>query len=334
MTATGDETTQSREGRLPFRGWETWYTIVDGGTVADGGDATGGGTALEGGTDAPSAAVEGGADGRRVPLLVLHGGPGIPHGYLDPLASLAHDGRDVVFYDQVGCGKSSRIDDPGLLTVDLFIDELENLRRRLGLDRVHLLGQSWGGFLALAYAIDRPDGLQSLILADTAPSMDQWVAEAGRLRDELPGDVKEALARHESEGTTDSREYEAAMMAFYTRHVCRLQPMPDYVQRAFEAMEKEPQVYETMWGPNEFTCAGTLRTWDVRDRLGDIDTPTLVLCGRYDEATPTIARSMADAIPGAELHIFEGSSHLPHAEEPEAFRSVVEEFLAGADRRG
>ena len=213
------------------------------------------------------------------------------------------------------------------------MEQLDDVRRQLGLDRVHVLGQSWGGILALDYILRRPAGVVSLVLADTSPSMPAWVREAGRLRSELPQELQHALAEHEAAGTTDSAEYQAALTAFYERHVCRLDPWPHYVQRAFARMDEDPEVYHTMWGPNEFTATGTLKTWDVSARLGEIETPTLVICGRYDEATPAIAETLRDGIAGAELHIFEQSSHLPHAEEPAAFRGVVEEFLARADSR-
>jgi L-proline amide hydrolase len=302
----------TREGRVPFGAWQTWYQVIG---------------APAAGTGPASVAAAGPA-----PLLVLHGGPGIPHGYLDPLAGLAHDGREVVFYDQLGCGASTHPHDPSLWTVDLFVEQLDDLRRRLGLERVHVLGQSWGGMLALDYALRRPAGLASLVLADTAPSMSVWVREGARLRAELPDDVQRALAEHEAAGTVGSDEYQAAMMVFYARHICRLDPWPEYVERAFAEMDEDPEVYNTMWGPNEFTCTGTLKTWDVSARLGEIDVPTLVVCGRYDEATPAIAGALRDAIAGAELHVFEQSSHLPHAEEPEAFRAVVDDFLARVEQ--
>lgn len=320
----GGDSTASREGFLPFRDGRTWYVVVDGGTARAGAEESGPGVAGAGG----------GIADKRTPVLTLHGGPGIPHGYLDPMAGLAHDGRDVVFYDQVGCGDSTHPHDPSLWSVDLFVEELANVRFRLGLDCVHILGQSWGGMLALDYALRKPAGIASLVLADTAPSMAQWVTETARLRAGLPEDVQRTLAGHEAAGTIDSPEYTEAMLAFYTRHVCRLAPWPDYVARAFAALEEDPEVYTTMWGPNEFTCTGTLHAWDVRDRLGEIDVPTLVLCGRHDEATPAIAQTLVDGIPGAQLHVFEHSSHLPHAEEPEAFRAVVDGFLTRVDGSG
>jgi len=292
-----------REGYLPFRDWRTWYKVVEG---------------------APPA--------RPIPLLTLHGGPGIPHGYLDSIGEMARDGRTVVFYDQLGCGESTRPHDPSLWTVDLFVEEIENVRAGLGLERIHLLGQSWGGMLAREYALRRPSGLVSLVLADTGASMRQWVAEATRLLEGLPEDVRRVIAEHQAAGTFDSPEFVEAMNVFYGRHVCRRDPMPDYVAGAFAALDEDAEVYNTMWGPNEFTATGTLKDWDVSERLGEIRVPTLIVSGRYDEATPAMQETLRAGIAGAEQHIFEQSSHLPHAEEPEAFRAVVGEFLDRVER--
>ena len=291
------------EGRIAFKEWHTWYRVV--------GAVTG-----------------------EPPLVVLHGGPGIPHEYLDPLAALAHDGRAIVFYDQLGCGDSTHLHDPSLWTVDLFVEQLDDLRRQLGLERVHVLGQSWGGMLALDYALRRPPGLASLVLADTSPSMPAWIRETARLRTGLPQDVQDVLDSHEEDGDLASEEYQTALMAFYERHVCRVRPWPEFVQRAFARMEEDPEVYSTMWGQNEFNATGTLRTWDVTGRLWEIDTPTLVLCGRHDEATPALAELLRDGIAGAQLHVFEQSSHFPHVEEPATFLAVVDAFLNRVDARG
>ncbi|MGI8969024.1 MAG: proline iminopeptidase-family hydrolase [Chloroflexota bacterium] len=263
----------------------------------------------------------------KLPLLCLHGGPGATHDYLEPLNEMARTGRRVILYDQLGNGQSDQPHDPVLWTVDLFIRELQNVRQGLNLNRFHLLGQSWGGMLAMEYALTQPEGLASLIVADSPASMVQWVAEANRLRAGLPPEVQETLLRHEAAGTTTSAEYESAMQVFYQRHVCRLDPMPDCVQRTFNAMARNPEVYLTMNGPSEFHVIGTLREWNIVDRLGDIHVPTLVLSGKYDEATPAIAQAVQRGIPGAQWAMFEESSHMPHVEEPERFREVLSGFL-------
>lgn len=266
----------------------------------------------------------GGAENERVPLLALHGGPGIPHDYIENLADLASDTRRVILYDQLGCGRSDQPDDPSLWRVDRFVKELATVRRELGLERIHLLGQSWGGMLAIEYMLTQPEGIVSLILASTLSSMPLWVAEANRLRAELPLEVQATLLRHEQAGTTDSEEYQQAMMAFYERHVIRVVPMPDQVKRA---MNQAGQVYYTMNGPSEFHVTGVIKDWDRTDRLSEIHAPTLITSGRYDESTPRINEILHNGIAGSEWVLFENSSHMAHVEEPEKFLSLVQSFM-------
>jgi L-proline amide hydrolase len=118
---------------------------------------------------------------------------------------------------------------------------------------------------------------------------------------------------------------------FYGRHVCRLDPLPDYVLRTYKELPN--QVYETMNGPSEFHVIGTCKDWDIRDRLAEIRIPTLVTSGRHDEMTPAQAREIVDRIPNSEWVLFEESSHMPHAEEPERYLAVVDEFLTRQERR-
>jgi proline-specific peptidase len=293
---------ESIEGTVPFRGYRTWFRRV--------------GTCRAG----------------RLPILVLHGGPGATHAYLEPLAALAEHGREVVFYDQIGCGRSDRPLDPAFYDVQLFVEELTAVREALGLERVHLLGQSWGGMLAMQVALDRPAGIASIVVADSPADMTMWVSEANRLRAELAPDVQEALTRHEAQGTTSDPAYGAAVEVFYRKHVCRLDPWPEPFARTAAALEHDNFVYTTMNGPSEFHVVGKLKTWSILDRLHEIATPTLLLSGAYDEATPTIVQAIADRIPHAEWVLFPESSHTPHLEEPVAFNAAVRCFLAGVER--
>jgi proline-specific peptidase len=293
------ETLPAREGTIPFHGYHTWYRIV--------------------GDD---------EDPGRLPLLVLHGGPGAPHDYLEPLEAMARTGRRVVFYDQLGCGHSDQPHDPTLWTVGLFVEEVGAIRQALGLARLHLLGQSWGGMLAMEYALTQPDGLASLIVADSPASIPQWSAEANRLRAELPPAIQQTLLEHEAAGTTDSPAYQEAMLVYYRRHVCRVDPWPDYVVRTFDQLSRSPEVYHTMNGPSEFHVTGTLKEWSIVDRLGEIRVPTLLLSGRYDEATPAIVETIHQGIVGSQWVIFEQSSHVPHVEETERYLAVLSDFLA------
>jgi L-proline amide hydrolase len=289
------ETLPHTEGRIPFKGQSTWYRVVGAG-------------------EEPG----------RLPLLTLHGGPGGAHDYLESMAALATGGRRVIFYDQLGCGRSTVPSNPDMWTVELFLEEIDTVREALGLDRIHLLGQSWGGMLGMEYALTQPSGVETLMVCDSPASIPLWIAEANRLRGELPAEVQETLLRHEEAGTTDDPEYEEACLVFYNRHVCRV-PWSDSVSRSFAQMPNE--VYLTMNGPSEFHCIGTLKNWDITGRLGEIRIPTLVVSGKYDEATPLIARAVHEGIPGSEWVLFEESSHMPHEEEPERFRQVVSGFM-------
>jgi proline-specific peptidase len=293
-----DTTVSIKEGFVSFRGYKVWYGIV-------------------GEREEPG----------KLPLLCLHGGPGASHDYLEPLGAMAATGRRVVFYDQLGSGNSDHPHKPEMWTVELFVEEVGVVRRALGLERVHLLGQSWGGMLAMEYALTKPSGLVSLILADSLASIPQWIAEANRLRAELPPEVQQTLLKHELAGTTDDPAYERATLVFYRRHFCRLDPWPECLQRSKDKLMKNPEVYHTMNGPSEFHVIGTLKNWSIVDRLGEIRVPTLLLSGRYDEATPAVVETIHRGIPGSEWVIFENSSHMPHLEEPKRYIQVLSDFL-------
>ena len=293
------------EGFVPFRGFRTWYRIVGAG-------------------DAPGT----------LPLLALHGGPGASHDYLEPLEDLASTGRRVIFYDQLGGGgNSDHPHDPTMWTVDLYKDELKAVINALHLDRYHLFGSSWGGMLAMEHALDQPSGLASLVLASSPSSIPQWVAEANRLRSELPRDIQDVLLKHEAAGTTGDPDYEEAMLVFYKRHVCRLDPWPECVTRTFAKLQQHPEVYNTMNGPSEFHVIGTLKEWDITDRLAAIGVPALVTSGEFDEATPTINQTVHGAIAGSESVIFPNCSHMAFVEEPDNYLKVLLEFLTRVESR-
>jgi proline-specific peptidase len=272
--------------------------------------------------------VGGGAEQETVPILTLHGGPGVPHDYITDMAALASDSRRVIFYDQLGCGRSDQPDDPSLWTIERSVQEIGIVRRALDLERVHLWGQSFGGLFALEYALSQPAGLESLILASSTSSIPLWIAEANRLREALPPDIQATLVRHEQAATTDDPEYLQAMQVFYERHVIRLHPIPEHVQRA---MDQVGQVYYIMNGPSEFYVIGTIKDWDRTDRLSEIRVPTLITSGRYDESTPLINEVLHQGIAGSQWVLFEQSSHMAHVEERELYLSTVRAFIEGVE---
>src|SRR5262245_6276075 len=192
--------------------------------------------------------VVGDLDAGPTPVVICHGGPGAAHDYVEPIADLNRFGRGCVLYDQLGCGKSEHLPEApaDFWTVQLFKDELTALTRHLGIgDRYAVVGQSWGGMLAMEYALDGPAGLRAIVVADSPASMNLWVSEANRLRRDLPEDVQETLTRHEQDGTTSDPEYETAARVFYDRHLCRV-PWPDCVMRSFAQIDEDPTVYHTM----------------------------------------------------------------------------------------
>jgi len=291
--------TQTKEGHLQAPGGRVWYRIS--------------------GADAPGA-----------PLLVLHGGPGAGHDYLEPITALAAD-RPVVMYDQLGCGRSEIPDDTSLWRVERFVDEVAVVRRQLALDRVHLLGQSWGGWLAIEYMLAQPAAIVSLTLANTSASVEDFIADAGRMVAQLPADVRGTIARCEAEGATDSPEYQAASLVFYQRHLCRLPEWPPEMMRSMANVFSSP-VYRTMWGPSEFTVTGTLEGWDRSARLSEITVPTLILSGAHDEMGPRSQETLRRGIPQARYLLFKESSHTPQFEEPELYLATLREFLAQAEK--
>jgi proline iminopeptidase len=260
-----------------------------------------------------------------VPLLTLHGGPGFPHDYIRSLEDLASD-RPVIFYDQLGCGRSDRPDNLDLWTVDHFVEELSIIRKELKLDTIHLLGHSWGAMLAVDYALEKASGLRSIVLASPPLSIKRWLEDAERNRSQLPKEVQETLKKHEREGTTNTEEYKQADRVYTMNFICRLSPAPDDLERARKGAGDV--VYETMWGASESFMKGSrLESYEREDRLKELTMPVLFTCGRYDEASPEATASFHSQIPGSEFVVFEESAHLPHLEERDAFINVVRNFI-------
>jgi len=270
----------------------------------------------------------------KTPVMVLHGGPGAGHNYCEPIADvLAQTGRAAVLYDQIGCGNSTHLPDKPkeFWTPELFMEELVLLTQHLGIsNKYNIVGQSWGGMLGMQFAISKPKGLNAMVIADSPASMEVWVSEANKLRKELPPEVEATLLKHEAAETTEDPEYVAAVDVFYSRHLCRI-PQPPYVVASFEQLAADPTVYHTMNGPSEFHVIGSLKHWDIRLQLKEITTPTLLVSGQYDEATPAMVKEIHGLIPGSKWELFAESSHMPHVEEPAKFKRVVSEFLDSHD---
>lgn len=294
---------QPVEGFARFGSFETWYRVL------------------------------GELSTKRPPLVVVHGGPGLTHDYVEEFAELADGERAVVLYDQIGNGRSTHLPGKGreFWAVSRFADEIADLVRHLKIEHRHVvLGQSFGAAIAAEYACRKPSGLNALVLANGYASMPLFISGLLRLRRALPEDVQATLARHEQARTTANPEYQQALAVFFARHVCRLPPSPGLI-RSLEALEREPTVFAAMYGPSLFMLEGTLKDWSVVDKLGEIRVPTLVYRGAFDESVAEAVAPFLERIPNVRGHVFPNSSHLPHAEERADCLNLVRDFLLNAD---
>lgn len=262
-------------------------------------------------------------------LLLLHGGPGGNSEDLEPFLDLATLGFRVVRYDQLGSWRSEQPDDLSLWQTPRFVAEVEQVRQALGLGRMHLLGQSWGAFLALEYAFHHGNQVRGLVLASGAASTAECVAGMNAWKRELPDALRRAIEIHEPRHEFDHPDYLAAVDELYRRNFCRVWPYPEPLARAMEHMSMP--VYKTMWGPNEFTCTGNLTSWDRTARLGEIANATLITAGEFDEVHPDCARTLHRGIAGSELAIFSGCGHAVPLEAPVQYREVLVDFLNRVD---
>jgi proline iminopeptidase len=281
---------------MPFKGYKTYYRVV--GEKTD-----------------------------RAPLVLLHGGPGSTHNYfevLDPLAELTH--RQIISYDQIGCGESYLDGHPELWNLDTWMEELSCLLDYLKVDRYHLLGQSWGGKLAIAHAIEKkPKGLCSLILSSTLPESQLWGKEQHRLISYMSPKDQKAIAEAEATGNFQSKGYLLANEHFVARHEFVITPdTPECMSRKKRFGD---EAYLVGWGPNEYNPTGTLRDFNYTDRLHEISCPTLVVSGTDDLCTPYIAKTMFDRIPHASWQLFYGARHMVFTEQTQTYLKMMEDWM-------
>ncbi len=266
------------------------------------------------------------------PLLVLHGGPGACHNCLLTYAQIADRyGRTVVFYDQIGCGKSAiphQEDD--FYTCDLWIDEFYTVRRALGLDDIHLFGNSWGGMLGMLCMMKDDAGVNSFVINSSPVRIDTWLSEARRLIQYLPKDMQEALEEAERTGDYDAPAAAAAADEYYKRHVMGVYAA-DYPQEIIDSNAGTGECYMVMQGASEFVCTGKLKDWDIRGGVKSIRVPCMALSGTDDEGTPYTIKEGVDLIPGCEWTLIQGAPHLANITHPDECLAAVEGFISRFD---
>jgi len=268
-------------------------------------------------------------NGKGTPLLVLHGGPGSSCFSLQGLKELSKE-RPVILYDQLGCGRSDRPTDESLWRIERFVEELGQVRTALHLDEVHILGHSWGTTLAAAYALTKPAGVKSIIFSSPCLSAPLWEQDQKRNLRQLPMEVQETIKRAEENETTDSKEFEAAIEVFNKHFVNRLEKNPEWLEKRPKEY-RNPEIYNIMWGPSEFTVLGNLKEFDCTSQLKEITCPTLYTCGRFDEATPETTEYYSQMTPNSLFHVFEKSAHMAYIEESDEYMRIMGDFLNSVD---
>ena len=265
---------------------------------------------------------------QKTPILVLHGGPGFMS-MSDGLEPLWED-RPVYFYDQLGCGNSDRAVNKDFYSVENYVAELAWVRAGLKLDQVYLMGFSWGCALACAYMLDnQPSGVKGILLCAPYLSSPAWDADQRRNIALMPPEIREAIETGEATGDFGDT-YQAAMMAYYEKHVCLLSPWPASLQKAFSGLNVD--VYNTMWGASEFTMTGKLKDYDLTPRLPEIAQPILLTCGDRDEAGVKTVKDFQLQFPNARMAVIPQASHLHQLERPEIFTAVIKDFLQEIDQ--
>lgn len=268
--------------------------------------------------------------GKMPAIIVAHGGPGGTHRGNLPYVALA-DKYPVILYDQLGTGNSDRPEGQDTWRVQRFVDEIDHIRNALGLEEVIMAGHSWGGTLAAEYAVRNPDGLAGAILSSPLISTPIWNADNAEWIKDLPKETQAVLNRHKNDKTMASKEYREAAQQFYDRHMCRVGHCNDNGHRAGGPAGNE-DMYLTMWGPTDFFGIGTLRDYDLTPRLDDIEVPTLILCGEFDEAAPKSCNKFGGMIDDAKVTILPNAGHASMAADEAYYIQQVRAFVDQVSR--
>jgi len=264
-------------------------------------------------------------------MLTLHGGPGGTHEYLECFEDfLPNAGIEFYYYDQLGSAYSDQPKDKNLWTVDRFREEVEQVRRALGLNNFYLYGSSWGGMLGIEYALKYQRHLKALIISNMTASISSYAKYINKLRRKFPPETKEILEKYESKEDYSAPEYqEVVFNQLYSKHFCRINPWPEPVSRMFKHLNTE--VYGIMQGPNEFVVTGTFKDWDRWKEIKNIIVPTLLVVGRYDTMNVEDIRKMGELIPNSRVVICKNGSHLSMYDDQETYFRALIKFVKDVD---
>lgn len=270
----------------------------------------------------------------RMRLLLLHGGPGATHEYFECFESFFPvEGIEFIYYDQLGSAYSDQPTDNDLWTIDRFVDEVEQVRQALGLnkDNFYLLGHSWGGILATEYALKYQEFLKGLIISNMMSSCPEYDAYAENvLAKQMDPAVLEEIRTLEAKGEFQNPRYmELLIPNYYMQHICRLEEWPDPVNRAFARLNQE--IYVTMQGPSEFGISGRLEDWDRKDALKSIAVPTLVIGAKHDTMDPEHMQWMSNQVQNGSYLFCASGSHMCMYDDQETYLNGLIEFIKAVD---
>ncbi len=263
-------------------------------------------------------------EGDKTPVLILHGGPGATSYYLRPLSALSTD-RPVIFFDQLGCGRSTLEMDTTQMNIKFYVDEVYQVKKALGLKNFYLYGQSWGTILGVEYYFAHPEGIKGIILASPALSGKLWIRDAQLLLSRLPDSLQKVIRKYEKLKEFHAPEYQEAMMVYYKKHIARKFPWSADIESTFTYLG-EP-VYTYMNGPSEFTFTGTMQHYDATSKLQKIKVPSLFICGEYDEARPETTQYYAGLVPNSKFVVIKDAAHMTMQDNPEQDIREIRRFL-------
>jgi proline iminopeptidase len=293
----GDNTSDSKESFLSVPGGRIWYKIT--------------------------------GTGENIPLILLHGGPGMSSSYLKPFESLSTN-HIVIRYDQLGGGKSDKITDTSIMTIEHYVKELDSLRKYLNISKWHVLGHSWGTILAIEYYKAYPEHVASLIFGSAVFDYPAFANNTKKLLLTLPDSLQEAIKICEKSGKYDNPNYKKANALFFQKYICLY---PQYFQYDKSDGPYGYNVYEYMQGPSEFTINGTLKEYSITSFLPNIKVPTLFTVGEFDEADTEIVNNFALKVPKAQFVLIKGAAHLTHLDAKEYNLKIVREFLFSVESK-